>query len=97
MWSRVPFFVCKRVRKRVEQEARRGRSKTVRLAQVNVCRKRFVKQMDRVVKGFQEDHCFGPVGFPTERWKIMGWPRNWKRCWKKEISGLSCTIGSKSR
>lgn len=70
--SRVPFFVRKRVRKRVEEEARRGRSETVRLSHVNACQQRFLKQMDREVKGFQVEHCFGPGGCPNRAVEDQG-------------------------
>jgi anaerobic sulfite reductase subunit C len=54
--SRVPFFIRKRVRKRVEEEALRSRSDVVRAPHVNACQQRFLKQMDGEV---------GPNGCPN--------------------------------
>lgn len=70
--SRVPFFVRKRVRKRVEQEARKNRAETVRVSHVNACRQRFLKQMDREVRGYQVEHCFGPGGCPNRAVEDQG-------------------------
>jgi dissimilatory sulfite reductase (desulfoviridin) alpha/beta subunit len=60
--SRVPFFVRKRVRKRVEEEAGRCGAKTVTLEHVRTCQQRFLKNMEEEVKGYQVETCFGPSG-----------------------------------
>jgi dissimilatory sulfite reductase (desulfoviridin) alpha/beta subunit len=62
--SRVPFFIRKRVRKRVEEEADRGGSRVVTLDHVKTCQQRFLQNMDGEVKGFQVEACFGPTGCP---------------------------------
>lgn len=63
--SRVPFFVRKKVKKKVEEEAARCRSSQVTLEHVQASQKRFLKEMDQEVKGFQVETCFGPSGCPN--------------------------------
>jgi dissimilatory sulfite reductase (desulfoviridin) alpha/beta subunit len=63
--SKVPFFVRKRVRKRVEEEAVRDGASAVTLEHVKTCQKRFLNQMEDEVKGFQVEACFGPAGCPN--------------------------------
>jgi anaerobic sulfite reductase subunit C len=63
--KKVPFFVRKKVRARVEEEAcQRGRQR-VTLAEVEATRKRFLSGMKSEVKGYQLDACFGPSGCPN--------------------------------
>jgi anaerobic sulfite reductase subunit C len=69
--SRVPFFIRKRVKKKVEEEAQRQGSSLVTLEQVKTCQQRFLKNMDAEVKGFQVESCFGPTGCPNA---VMGSP-----------------------
>jgi anaerobic sulfite reductase subunit C len=63
--SRVPFFVRKKVRKKVEEEAERTGSPMVTLEHVQNSQKRFLNEMDQEVKGFQVETCFGPSGCPN--------------------------------
>lgn len=63
--SRVPFFIRKRVRRRVEEEAERRGSKLVTLEHVMNCQKRFLKSMADEVKGYQVETCFGTGGCPN--------------------------------
>lgn len=63
--SRVPFFVRKRVRRRVEEEAARCRAEVVGIMHVRACQQRFLQQMEREVRGFQVERCFGPSGCPN--------------------------------
>jgi dissimilatory sulfite reductase (desulfoviridin) alpha/beta subunit len=63
--SKVPFFVRRRVRKRVEEEARRVGSDEVTLEHVRSCQQRFLANMDQEVKGYQVETCFGPSGCPN--------------------------------
>jgi anaerobic sulfite reductase subunit C len=60
--SRVPFFVRKRVKKRVEEEADRCGAKKVTMEHVRACQQRFLKNMEDEVKGYQVETCFGPSG-----------------------------------
>src|SRR5512143_2042594 len=63
--SRVPFFVRKRVKKRVEEEAMRQRSREVTMEHVRTCQKRYLNNMEEEVAGFQVETCFGPSGCPN--------------------------------
>jgi anaerobic sulfite reductase subunit C len=63
--AKVPFFIRKRVKKRVEEEAERQRCKLVTLDHVKTCQERFLQNMDGEVKGFQVEACFGPTGCPN--------------------------------
>lgn len=63
--ARVPFFIRKRVKKRVEEEAERQGSPLVTLEHVKTCQQRFLQNMDGEVKGFQVETCFGPTGCPN--------------------------------
>lgn len=62
--KRVPFFVRKRVRTRVEKEARDSGKTKVTLADVDATKARYLAGMQSEVKGYQLDTCFGPSGCP---------------------------------
>ncbi len=63
--KKVPFFVRKKVRGRVEKEAlAEGKSK-VTLVEVNATRQRFLSNMETEIKGYQLDTCFGQGGCPN--------------------------------
>ena len=62
---RVPFFVRKRVKKRVEEEAQRRGSAIVTETHVRACQERFLNRMEEEVKGYQVETCFGPTGCPN--------------------------------
>lgn len=62
--KRVPFFVRKRVRTRVEKEAREAGRATVTLADLDAAKARYLAGMQSEVKGYQLDTCFGPSGCP---------------------------------
>ena len=63
--SKVPFFIRKRVKKRVEEEAARLNSPEVRLEHVRLCQQKYLKSMEDEVKGYQLETCFGPSGCPN--------------------------------
>lgn len=63
--SKVPFFVRKRVRKRVEEEALRSKEGEVTIEHVRACQRRFLERMEEEVKGYQVETCFGPSGCPN--------------------------------
>ena len=63
--SRVPFFVRKRVRKKVEGEAGRRGASRVTMDHVDACRERFLNRMDEEVRGYQVETCFGHGGCPN--------------------------------
>jgi anaerobic sulfite reductase subunit C len=63
--AKVPFFVRRRVRKRVEEEAARRGSDRVTMDHVTACKRKYLENMDEEVKGFQVESCFGPSGCPN--------------------------------
>lgn len=63
--SKVPFFVKKRVRNRVEEEAKRSGSMEVRIEHVRACHRRFLEDMEDDVRGYQVESCFGQMGCPN--------------------------------
>ncbi len=63
--QKVPFFVRKRVRARVEKEAKNAGKKVVSLADVKATQARYLSGMASEIKGYQIDTCFGPSGCPN--------------------------------
>jgi|Deesub1362A_J573_1020465.scaffolds.fasta_scaffold00295_43 dissimilatory sulfite reductase (desulfoviridin) alpha/beta subunit len=63
--SRVPFFVRRRVRKRVEEEAARRGAGEVTLEHVKAAQRRFLERMEEEVRGYRIETCFGPSGCPN--------------------------------
>ncbi len=61
----VPFFVRKRVREKVEQQAAARGKRQVTLADVESARVRFLKRMDREIQGYRVEACFGAGGCPN--------------------------------
>jgi dissimilatory sulfite reductase (desulfoviridin) alpha/beta subunit len=63
--KKVPFFVRKKVRARVERDAREAGKQVVTLADVKATQARYLKNMSSEIKGYQLDTCFGPNGCPN--------------------------------
>ena len=63
--GKVPFFVRKRVRKRVEDEARQAGKTRISLTDVRLTQKRYLSKMAEEVKGYALETCFGPGGCPN--------------------------------
>jgi hypothetical protein len=70
--KKVPFFVRKRVRARVEDQARAAGRKVVSLRNVKTARARFLAKMGETVKGYRhslpgnwEDTPGSPESFPA--------------------------------
>ena len=63
--QKVPFFVRKRVRARVEKEAENAGKKVISLADVKATQARYLAGMASEIKGYQIDTCFGPSGCPN--------------------------------
>jgi dissimilatory sulfite reductase (desulfoviridin) alpha/beta subunit len=61
---KVPFFVRKRVRARVEKEARQEGKPAVTLAEVKATQKRYLTHMAEEVRGYRLGSCFGSGGCP---------------------------------
>lgn len=63
--KKVPFFVRKRVKGRVESYvAEAGRSR-VTLQDVHDVKKRYLENMENEVRGYRVESCFGPQGCPN--------------------------------
>ncbi len=63
--KKVPFFVRKKVRARVETQVMETGKKIVTLADVKTAQKRHLQKMSEEIKGYQLDTCFGPGGCPN--------------------------------
>lgn len=63
--KKVPFFVRKRVRARVEADARKAGHSQVSLSDVRATQNRFLKSQANEIKGYQVETCFGPGGCPN--------------------------------
>jgi Fe-S-cluster-containing hydrogenase component 2 len=63
--KKVPFFVRKKVRSRVEKEAAGDEKTVVDIEAVKTTQKRYLSGMAAEVKGYQLDTCFGPSGCPN--------------------------------
>jgi anaerobic sulfite reductase subunit C len=62
--QKVPFFVRKKVRARVEAEALKQDKKLITIAEINAAQKRFLTGTQADIKGYRIDTCFGPSGCP---------------------------------
>lgn len=62
--KKVPFFVRKKVRARVEKEAGQSGKSWVALSDVKATQDRYLKNMSSEIKGYQVDACFGASGCP---------------------------------
>lgn len=63
--KKVPFFVRKKVRIRVEEETRKAGKTMVALSDVRLTQKRYLARMGEEVKGYQLETCFGAGGCPN--------------------------------
>jgi anaerobic sulfite reductase subunit C len=63
--KKVPFFVRKRVRARVEKEVLEAGQQAVSLADVKATQTRYLTRMSSEIKGYQIETCFGPSGCPN--------------------------------
>lgn len=62
--KKVPFFVRKKVKARVEKEARQAGKQIVDLIDVRATQTRYLTNMASEVKGYQLETCFGPNACP---------------------------------
>jgi dissimilatory sulfite reductase (desulfoviridin) alpha/beta subunit len=63
--KKVPFFVRKKVRARVEKEAADENKTCITLAEVKATQNRFLSKMDSDIRGYQIETCFGQNGCPN--------------------------------
>lgn len=66
---RVPFFIRKTVKKRVEEFARQQGSDLVAPNHLEACRQRFMKSQDYEVRGYRLEQCFGARDCPN---RVLG-------------------------
>lgn len=94
--SRIPFFVRKRVRKRVEEDARSAGAKEVRIDHVRSSQQKFMKKMDSEVFGYRIENCVGPGGCPkravedsdlVERLETLVSGKNLREFLKEKVGG----------
>lgn len=62
--KKVPFFVRKKVRLRVEKEAAEEGKTVIGMEEVKATQNRYLTGMAAEVKGYQLEACFGPNGCP---------------------------------
>jgi anaerobic sulfite reductase subunit C len=82
--SKVPFFVRRRVRRKVEEEATRQMATEVSLDLVRTCRQNFLKNMEDEIKGYQLENCFGSSGCPNRIPSTKGFPDMVEQILKKK-------------
>jgi dissimilatory sulfite reductase (desulfoviridin) alpha/beta subunit len=63
--KKVPFFVRKKVRARVERGAQEAGRSVVSILEVNAAKERYLHRMESEVTGYRLDCCFGPSGCPN--------------------------------
>jgi anaerobic sulfite reductase subunit C len=63
--KKVPFFVRKKVRSRIENDMAAAGKTIVSLADVKAAQARFMSKMGEDIKGYQIDTCFGSKGCPN--------------------------------
>jgi anaerobic sulfite reductase subunit C len=63
--KKIPFFVRKRVRTRVEKEAEGEGKPLITIAEVKATQARFLSKMETDIKGYQIETCFGAGGCPN--------------------------------
>ena len=63
--KKVPFFIRKKVRLRVEAEARRAGKHRVGIADIRRSQKRYLEGMADEIVGYQLETCFGSGGCPN--------------------------------
>jgi len=64
--KKVPFFVRKKVRARVEKEANESGKTQVSIDEVRATQTNFISKMGSEIKGYQVDTCLGPVDAQIE-------------------------------
>lgn len=65
--KKAPFFVRKKVRKRVEEHAAQKGKPVVELSDVNELKQKFLSKggMEKEIKGYEVSACFGGAGCPN--------------------------------
>ena len=63
--KKIPFFIRKKVRVRVEDEIRKTGRESISLNDVRLSQKRYLAKMGEEIKGYQLETCFGANGCPN--------------------------------
>jgi dissimilatory sulfite reductase (desulfoviridin) alpha/beta subunit len=63
--AKVPFFVRRRVKKGVENEAQQSGAARVTMDHVAACKQRYLHHQEDEVQGFSVEACFGQNGCPN--------------------------------
>src|SRR5512141_2641253 len=63
--KKVPFFVRRRVRDRIEREANDAGRTRITPADVQASQARYLAGMSAEIKGYQVETCFGAAGCPN--------------------------------
>jgi len=94
--AKVPFFVRKRVRKRVETEAQQAGAARVTMTHVTACQQGYLHHQEDEVQGFTVESCFGQSGCPnridtgkdlTKRLEALLRAHNLKEFMQSRVSG----------
>ena len=64
--KKVPFFVRKKVKAKVETLARQNGHEVVEIRDVKQAKEGFVKGMAKEIQGFRVENCFGASGCPNQ-------------------------------
>ncbi|MGE0086204.1 MAG: 4Fe-4S binding protein [Desulfococcaceae bacterium] len=82
--GKVPFFVRKKVRARVEKEAAENGRAVVSIAEVNATRQRFLSGMESEIRGYRVETCFGSGGCPNRAYESENLIRSLENLLEKE-------------
>lgn len=94
--AKAPFFVRKRVQKRVETEAQQAGAAKVTMAHVKACQQRYLHHQEDEMQGFTVETCFGQSGCPnridteedlTKRLEALLRAQNLKEFMQSRVSG----------
>lgn len=64
--SRVPFFIRRRVRKRIEEEAEKAGTTFVNMEHVHYLKEKYMKRMEDEIKGYEVETCMGRGRCPNK-------------------------------
>ena len=93
---KIPFFVRKRVRTRVEKEAEGEGKPLITIVEVKATQARFLSRMETDIKGYQIETCFGAGGCPNranagdglmQKLEVLLAEENLLEFLKKEVQG----------
>ncbi len=82
--KKVPFFVRKRVRAKVEALAAESGGQEVTIDDMHAARKQYLTRMEEDVKGYRIDSCFGPGGCPNRANDSLNLVRDLEALFRKE-------------